>query len=490
MAYERQEFIDNKTVLTAKHLKNMEDEIVALGAKVYGNIQLPTNKQLVLYTVFNDLKNGSSYRQLGNGTRNYGLSVYLDHLFVDTKETDTRFDDNGSTYKDFSQSIGSNTVIHNGGVTKYETKHTCTVNDGDYSFEVVLRTIKNSATSSIKPIVMQIGDSVTNGTMASVPEVSGAPSTSWSWAKYYFDQDKKENSNSGFDALFVGYSSMASYTNYNGVSGKACAEGHGGWSDSTYTKDGSPFYVDANTPFSLDAFISRYRTMDDSGNRLYFTTSKRTTGTAGTQNIGYLEDGTVATDSNGNTLYIGSLITNTASRDVCLPNVIIYQLGFNGYNTTNELKILTSIKEEHPDMKLILSIIDIAHTNYPSLYPNWSGISGLSSSIHNTRNNQLNHFKWVVDTLSTKTYTSNGTQYTFTEENGVYAVYSGCVIPIPFGQGYRVLVDDLNSSFGNIETYHYVGLDKSEAKLHPSRFAHQKIGYLIYSMIKWIMYSD
>ena len=79
----------------------------------------------------------------------------------------------------------------------------------------------------------------------------------------------------------------------------------------------------SGTAFSLEKYLERYRTMDDNGNRLYFDTNHSTTGTAGSGNIGYLEDGTPTQ------YYIGTQINNTLLYDVCAPTHIILNVGIN-----------------------------------------------------------------------------------------------------------------------------------------------------------------
>lgn len=109
-------------------------------------------------------------------------------------------------------------------------------------------------------------------------------------------------------------------------------------------------------------FISKYRTMTDDGERLYFNAQKGTTGVAGQSNKGYLEDGAETE------YYIGSLISDTTKYDLCVPNFIMLTLGANDVNvylpnlftykkaaeqTFEDIKLLTDIiKQSYPDINI------------------------------------------------------------------------------------------------------------------------------------------
>lgn len=82
---------------------------------------------------------------------------------------------------------------------------------------------------------------------------------------------------------------------------------------------------------SLALYLERYRTMDDSGNRLYFDANGSTTGMAGSGNIGYLADGTPTT------FYLGTMVSNTMAYNVCKPTHVIVSLGTNGGGLPDEI---------------------------------------------------------------------------------------------------------------------------------------------------------
>ena len=90
----------------------------------------------------------------------------------------------------------------------------------------------------------------------------------------------------------------------------------------------NPFYSlnearngSSGTAFSLDTYLDRYRTLDDSGNRL--------TGQAGASVVG--ED--------GRTYKIGTRVSNTTDWDVCSPTHVILNVGINDSEGGNKSHI-------------------------------------------------------------------------------------------------------------------------------------------------------
>ena len=55
-------------------------------------------------------------------------------------------------------------------------------------------------------------------------------------------------------------------------------------------------------------------------------------------------------------------------------------------------------------------------------------------------------------------------------------------MPMP----YTCNVRETEGSFDG-KNKRYIGVDSIERVPHPSRYAHQEIGYLLYSTIKWIL---
>jgi len=88
--------------------------------------------------------------------------------------------------------------------------------------------------------------------------------------------------------------------------------------------------TNGQTSFSISAYLTKFRTMTNAGERLYFDKSGKTTHAAGASNIGYKSDGHgefVPTH-----YQIGSKIVDTTQYDVCEPNFVALTLGANDAN--------------------------------------------------------------------------------------------------------------------------------------------------------------
>ena len=406
-------------------------------------LKLPS-KPFSLYTVCNDLDKSNKW---GINSRNNGISVYLDHFFITDSELNVKFKKNKSTFLNLSQSIigtGSSPNWNN-NVAKYERDINEPVSDGSV-MNIKLRTVLNSATSDIKPIVLQIGDSVTEGWFANYPTKSGIPTQSYSWAKYYFAKDAQQKG-SGYDALFVGARNKVEF-DYNGVTGKVFAEGRSGW-DAPHFLSGSdsPFYNPESEKFSLQYYLSQYKTLADDGKTRLVV---------------------------GNTA--GTKVTNVNYWDLCTPNIVVIQLGMNGNfdDWKNSVpSMIQSIKDEYPNMIVIVSLLCACTCNYPSMYPNWDNI--YFGDYANAKQTLTSSFVWAIDNLQD-------------EENGIYVIYTGSTMPMPYCCNSREIINEMSEFQPNLKRY--VGVDAIERVKHPSRFGHQAVGYELYSAIKWVMLNN
>ena len=401
---------------------------------------------LDMYTTCNDLDKSNKW---GINSRNYGITVYLDNFFQANKELSLYLKDTALTHFTLSQDI-----IGSSNPSKWNNSETCfTKNIKKYTndksvININLHTVLNSASKTIKPIILQIGDSVTEGWFADYPTINGAPTQSYSWAKYYFDLDKKQNNNGDFFSLFVGSRDVVNY-NFNGVSGRAFAEGYSGWSPREFCEGSlsgySQLYKDTDTPVSIKTWLNKWKTLEDDG-------------------ITRLTPGSTA----------GTLITDANAIDVCTPNIVIIQLGMNG--SVSDFKtyipiMINSIKKEYPDMIIIISMLMGCSCNYPSLYPDYENI--YFEDWANAKKTLLECYSWAIDNIQNK-------------DNDIYVIFTGALIPMPIGCNARELKNDLYE-LNPHKTY--IGVDAIERVKHPSRFAHQVIGYEIYSAIKYILTS-
>ena len=424
----------------------------------YYDIVKPTSA-IKIYNTCNDIDKTTN--KWGINSRNYGLSVFLDHFIKPSTEKTAKFDKNGKTFVNLSQKIVGQTTTWNNGVTSYEESKNYDLNDSSDEITIINRQILNSATSSLFPKILQIGDSVTQAWFANYPTIASAPTASWSWAKYFFEKDKLQKG-SGFDSLLIGtYTSVN--VNYDGTQFKAWAEGRGGWTPQNYWSSSSnggvsnPFYDSSLQHFSLQSYLNKYKTLADDG-------------------VTRLVVGSTA----------GTSVTNVNAYDVCTPNVVVLQLGMNGTLAiwqTYMVNIIQQIKSEFPNMKIIISCLDAALCMFPSLYPEYDDISLTDYDGAHAR--MIDIMKWAIDTLPTQTYTANGSTYYMTEANGIYVIYTGAIMPMPYSCNVREIVNPLSTLQEGLRRY--VGVDAIERVKHPSRFAHAAIGYELYSAIKWVL---
>lgn len=420
--------IQNGDIRTMNFDSSLIRNAIPQGILKYPELPIP------FYITNNNLDESNRW---GIGSRNKSLNIFLDHFFHTDTELGVKFSD-GNTYAVISQKIvgNGNDQGWNNNVTKYE--YLQNLNVGDETIPIKVRSILNSETSGIKPIVLQIGDSVTEGWFANYPVVQGAPIESWSWAKFYFEKDKAQKG-SGFDSMFVG-SRTSNTVNYDGISYKSFAYGWGGKTAKWYcTGNDSPF--SSNGVFSLTSYLNAYKTLADDG-----TTRLVPGSTAGTE------------------------VTDATAWDLCTPNIVVVQLGMNDVLTewkTYMAEIVSNIKTEYPSMKIIISVLDACTCNYPSLYPEYKGI--FFDNYNGNHTKLLDAYCYAIDNWQD-------------ESNGIYVIYSGAVMPMP----YTCNVRETDGSFDG-KNKRYVGVDSVERVPHPSRYAHQEIGYLLYSTIKWIL---
>lgn len=420
--------INNGNVYT----QNFDSSLIP-NAVPQGTLRLPS-VPVPIYITNNDIDRSNAW---GIGARNYAQSVWLDHFFNTDHEIAMQFAD-GSTFKAVPQLIKGNGADAgwNGNVNKLETLEDWIA--GADTMHMKIRSVLNTSTSAIKPIVLQIGDSVTEGWFGSFPLISGTPLQSWAWASWFFGKDKAQ-AGSGYDCMFVGSLNKSTY-NYDGVSGTGYAYGVGGKTARWYvTGNDCPF--SNNGAFSLAYYLSQYKTLADDG-------------------VTRLVVGSTA----------GTAVTDVNAWDLCTPNVVVVQLGLNDVLAdwkTYIPQIVSSIKTEFPAMKVIISVMDACDCMFPSKYPNYSGI--FFDGYNEMHAKMLDAYVYALDNWQD-------------EENGVFVLYSGAVMPMPESCNVRKLDGGLTESEAR-----YDGVDSVERVPHPSKYGHRAIGYQLYSAIKWIL---
>lgn len=338
------------------------------GAKPNFNLLIP--KQV--YNVANDIDyKVASQTYTGARSelkRNFSAVLHLDNYipFVD-HEPQIAFEDGGikKVIPAYSPVITAGAIENpnlNNGSNIYTETVTYKVKGNrseDQTFTLENRSVLNSASKDKVPTILIIGDSVSFGQDAYFP----GSKDKWNYTMILnkmFMNDRQQNGGVGYGFRTVG---TVVHTDKDGV--KSFNEAYSGT-----TLQGSGLFtnskfLDGSNNFSFQNWLDKYRTCDDSGNRLFFNASGATTGTAGTNNIGYLADGSVTS------LKIGSLVSNTLSHVVYMPTHVFCFHGSNAPVGVSDYNLFISrVRNTFPNAVIGLGVPHVAGTYFPSKYPN------------------------------------------------------------------------------------------------------------------------
>lgn len=320
------------------------------------------------------------------------------------------------------------------------------------------RIAKSSGSSDSFPKVLVIGDSVTDGYLADVGKINNDyPNKYWAWCDYFFRLDKMLNYSNDDDKcnyLSVGASS-SSGNNYgsadsykiNEQTEKCFAVGKGGWSAEDLflptfesEKNVNPFYDPGAGGFSLKYFVDNFKTLENDGK------TRLTVGSTA-----------------------GSKVTDVNSWDVCEPTHVVINLNHNSTfeeYKTNIPKIIEKIKQEYPNMIIILMSIDETGTYFPQKYPD-----SYINTLRYLHDKNIQIYEYIRDNL-------------VNEENKIYLCSGNLVQPTV--RSYPSLDYVKAEMYGS----NYVYNAKSNGggpEWHPNNHAHSAWGYQLYSLIKWTM---
>lgn len=402
-----------------------------------------------IYTVCNDLKQTDS----GFDSRNYSSVLYVDHFLKLSSKKNVIFDSTKSDKLPLFSPIATDNSNYNGGVNvKIDTitdKLTGDVNDITLSFSRI--STKASVGAAKFPKVLVIGDSVTSGFLADKPTnvTLNNPTAYWSYARKLFYLDFIDAS-SGHSCLFLGKHTNRNFI-VNGQTVKSFAEGRGGWTTRNYLYDANyggytNYFYDGTKPtvkFSLAKYISDYKTLADDG-------------------VTRLQVGSTA----------GALVTDVNAHDICTPTHVVIQTGFNDTeaNWLADIQLMIdSIKDEYPDMIIIVSTIDASGTYFPEKYPKFDAASYnlLGDTLHAKMWNLLNSAKALENT-----------------ENKIYYCPNYFIQPTATAVAYRNVdfPESLANSEFSFKTEHGAGNN-----YHPNTYAHAAWGYQLYALIKYTL---
>jgi lysophospholipase L1-like esterase len=274
----------------------------------------------------------------------YGIKLYVDYMTYDSKTTFDNHNDHITIYPPLKQDTDIKNEIKTLNFFQNNTEKA-------ESQDINIISIKESVTDK-KLKILTIGDSVTAG--------YGAESKQYWKTLYKHLRINSILNASGFVPVMLG-TLTSNYTfnhnnidytdllGYEGYSGKSLKD--------FYQSSNTPFY-DANAvgdcKFSINAWLSKYRTMDDNGNRLTLNDN------------------------------VGSLITsdNINTINVCTPNVVIINLGHNDFyqghteNMQNYFNmyndVLNVIRTECPNAYIIVCVtMPLIGCFHENLYTNY-----------------------------------------------------------------------------------------------------------------------
>ena len=431
--------------LVEDKLKSIEEEL-SIGSKA----QLTLYDTSPVYSVLNNINEDRSYAQeyyidhlIYNNSdlnKDVGFTSYMnDHIVISPPLLSEMNEE--SKEEDLSLNIASRYFDVSGYASKTQT----------------IRYVKESLGQDKFPKVLVIGDSVTDGYLSYYQKRDNKfPNQYWSWVKWFFEMDRVNDFSNDPDKsnyLCIGmpapYGSYSSFTigeeNY-----KVYAVGKGGWAAQDlfspyFEEEGNvnPFYDPDSSSFSLKYFVDNYKTLADDGkNRLSV--------------------GTTA----------GVLVDDVNKWDVCTPTHVVINLNHNSSLSSyqeNIPKIVSKIKEEYPNMIIILMSIDETGTYFPDKYPDHYVNSLKTNGLHDKN---LSIYKWFRENLEN-------------EENKIY-VCSGNLIQ-PTVLSYPSIEMQKASFISDISKEYFAKSDGGGPNYHPNNIAHSAWGYQLYSLIKWTL---
>lgn len=293
-----------------------------------------------IYVTYNDIIDaGDPYKN-----RNYFASLYLDHCINETSGLDLYFENGSNQLNITSQFITNsawNCKVNNDKEVDIFTKEFALfgVDADKVTKGVQVISTKSSLARNRVAKVLCIGDSITWGEGATEPNVKGTDASRKPYhcgLHEFYLMDNKDSGNNDFKVITLGTISINSTFRYKDedIAYMSCCEGYRGESMSGFLAGNNA--TGNGTSFDLDSWLSKYRTLDDEGERL--------------------------TVGNGTGYMINK--GNIDSINVCTPTHVVIALGANGGYTKKQLdQMVTSIKTSFPNVYIAIAIFDIMGVN-------------------------------------------------------------------------------------------------------------------------------
>lgn len=398
--------------------------------------------------------------------RNYKASIYLDHMICEdfNEEKHIRFK-NGSDKLDLYSPIkvmdaneSNPTVRYNEGVNILEKEIPIIITGKDVlskEYKTKLISTLNSITKNVTPRVLCIGDSITYAELATIED--DGYSQNWAYhlmCKELFMKDRIDNGNTGHDIKFLGHFKKTRTMRYKNADYPITTfhEGIRGISLSQYLNgEVEDFKSPTTNKFSIKAWLDKYRTLDDNGNRL-----RVGNGTGTLINSGNIND-----------------------IDVCTPTHILLMLSSNrGFTIEQYRELVAIIKNELPNVIIGLAVPDVASTHFPSLHLKCGENTYMWNSGHETGHSytyhkqQYNCMKMLLEEYSNK------------ENENIYIVPFFFVNPGAESSAMRTMYS-MDSNFEimkdniTIEQYGWV------PNVHINAIGHSNWAYQLYSWLKY-----
>lgn len=309
-------------------------------------------------------------------SRNTSPAVYLDHMFKSlNKEYNIRFSDGGIkrifNFRAASDASWNPILNSDNDVDIFDESLKITGDIEDTTFTVKVHSTKSTVGKDKVARVLVIGSSTVYGEGATylsngIQKVK--PYHAICYELFKKDNVEQNGGNLYFPLGTLKHANLSFTFNEETYNYDDYHEGRRG-QNIQQTIESTDVFLDENGSFSLKAWLANYRTLTDKGERLYFGPSQQTTGTAGDNNKGYLEDGSEALDELGEPIYIGKKVSNTLSYNVCEPTHIVYHLGANGGGTQEQYEELIGYAQrDFPEVFIALVMNDSMGTIFPSQY--------------------------------------------------------------------------------------------------------------------------
>lgn len=430
---------------------------------VYGDNEdsFPALSLIMPRTFYSVLNNITNTPNMNYSKRTYSSVFYLDNFFTGlTKEPKSVF------FKNYVRKIGIRfPSIGNTGYVEETLDYSIignTVENQDFSIKH--RACLLSPSKDKKISVICIGDSITFGQNAYFVDRVKQRSYPMIINEIGY-KDYLESQQQGYSIRLLGRNKITHSFTYNDNNYTISTFHEGRQGDSLQDFMSRAENKDAGGNFSLAAYIKKYRTCDDNGNRLYFDVNQGTTGTAGANNTGYLADGT---DSG---FKIGSTISNTLSVDVYKPShVFLFMCTNAAYSVENLETFIAGIKTAGNDIIIGVGCPHYAGTYFPSDYQDFIGAEHWVLGESTPQITQ----QTLLNTLDRETYESENVFFIDTYWTNQGAWSASCA------PANELAADFVNDSV--FKKYRPVGQGIYQ---HVSAYAHAAYAQQIYAWLKW-----